>query len=124
MQYLKPNVKYLKRDVDDYFRNWKSDEWHHALIAIGARQVGKTTSILHFAEFLGCLGYRDKYNSCEIDKLTENQDAWFRNVFEIYCKVGGYPSAVQAYLQNKDYEKALTQSRTWSNCTNTFIWWC
>lgn len=51
MQYLKPNVKYLKRDVDDYFRNWKSDEWHHALIVIGARQVGKTTSILHFAEF-------------------------------------------------------------------------
>lgn len=220
MQYLKPNVKYLKRDVDDYFRNWKSDEWHHALIVIGARQVGKTTSILHFAkfnyknviyidleesdgidfinfikshpkktkdlltdyfnlhglhytdsndtiiifdeiqnseqvwslirpidvsmncdlivtgsalsktkkwfipagnfetlrmhtmsfpEFLGCLGYRDKYNSCEIDKLTENQDAWFRNVFEIYCKVGGYPAAVQAYLQNKDYEKVLDQ---------------
>lgn len=220
MQYLKPNVKYLKRDVDNYFRNWKLDDWHHALIVIGARQVGKTTSILHFAElnyknviyinleepdgidfinfiknhpkktkdlltdyfnlhdlpytdsndtiiifdeiqnseqvwslirpidvsmncdlivtgsalsktkkwfipagnfetlrmhtmsfpeFLGCLGYRDKYNSCEIDKLTDNQGAWFRNAFEIYCKVGGYPAAVQAYLLNKDYEKALDQ---------------
>ena len=53
MQYLKPNVKYLKRDVDDYFRNWKSDEWHHALIVINLWRKTHMLACGMKATFLG-----------------------------------------------------------------------
>lgn len=220
MQYLKPNVRYLSRDVDTYLKNWYWDEWHHALVVVGARQVGKTTSILHFAyenyknviyinleepdgkaliellqkhsqktdkllkeyftmyditytnsketiiifdeiqnskevwslirpidvnmncdlivtgsalaktkkwfipagnfetvrmhtmsflEFLGCIGQGERYKSCDIYNLTENQNAWFKRAFETYCDVGGYPAVVQDYLNGRDYHKTLDQ---------------
>lgn len=40
---------YLKRKIDDYLVKWKSSE-HKPLIIKGARQVGKTESIRHFAQ--------------------------------------------------------------------------
>jgi predicted AAA+ superfamily ATPase len=40
---------YLKRKIDDYLNKWKNDENHLPLIIKGARQVGKTESILEFA---------------------------------------------------------------------------
>ena len=39
----------LKRKVDDYLMEWKNRE-HNPLIIKGARQIGKTTSILEFAK--------------------------------------------------------------------------
>ncbi|MDD7442167.1 MAG: ATP-binding protein [Sutterellaceae bacterium] len=41
---------YLKRHIDAFLRNWKNDPGHLPLIVKGARQVGKTESIRHFAE--------------------------------------------------------------------------
>ena len=41
---------YYKRKVDDYLINWKSDPEHKPLIVKGARQIGKTESIMHFAQ--------------------------------------------------------------------------
>ena len=46
---------YLKRKIDDYLENWKNDPEHKPLIVKGARQTGKTESILQFA--------RKKYGS-------------------------------------------------------------
>lgn len=220
MRYLKSNVEYLKRDIDSRFENWKNDKWHHALIVIGARQVGKTTSILHFAnnsykhvvylnldeadgkdfiefvkktpkkvdkllneyftlneiaytnssetviifdeiqnseiiwslirpidtmldcdlivtgsalsetrtwfipagnfetirmhtmsfsEFLSCNGVRELYDNYNLEKLTKEDDAWFNIAFNVYCKVGGYPAAVLAFLHKTDYRKPLAQ---------------
>lgn len=40
---------YLRRKIDDYLENWKTDKDHMPLIVKGARQIGKTESILHFA---------------------------------------------------------------------------
>ncbi|WP_202108646.1 ATP-binding protein [Succinivibrio dextrinosolvens] len=40
---------YYKRKIDDYLINWKADPNHKPLIVKGARQIGKTESILHFA---------------------------------------------------------------------------
>ena len=40
---------YFKRKIDDFFLNWKEDISHKPLIIKGARQIGKTESILHFA---------------------------------------------------------------------------
>ena len=40
---------YLKRKIDDYLSEWASDPNKKPLIVRGARQIGKTESILHFA---------------------------------------------------------------------------
>lgn len=41
---------YLKRKIDDFLQKWKTDINHKPLIIKGARQIGKTESILHFAK--------------------------------------------------------------------------
>ena len=40
---------YLRRKIDEYLLNWKNDSKRKPLIVKGARQTGKTESILHFA---------------------------------------------------------------------------
>ena len=40
---------YLKRKIDKYLMEWKSAPGHKPLIVKGARQIGKTESIMHFA---------------------------------------------------------------------------
>ena len=40
---------YYRRKIDEYLKNWKADPAHKPLIVKGARQIGKTESILHFA---------------------------------------------------------------------------
>ena len=41
---------YLQRKIDQYLAAWKSNEYRKPLIVKGARQIGKTESIIHFAE--------------------------------------------------------------------------
>ena len=41
---------YYRRKIDDYLKSWKEDSNHKPLIVKGARQIGKTESILHFAK--------------------------------------------------------------------------
>ena len=40
---------YYRRKIDEYLNGWKADLEHKPLIVKGARQIGKTESILHFA---------------------------------------------------------------------------
>ncbi len=40
---------YFKRKIDKFLIQWKQDTTHKPLIIKGARQIGKTESILHFA---------------------------------------------------------------------------
>ena len=40
---------YLKRKIDNYLVEWKNNPNHKPLIIKGARQIGKTESVLHFA---------------------------------------------------------------------------
>lgn len=40
---------YFRRKIDEFLLNWKKDSAHKPLIVKGARQIGKTESILHFA---------------------------------------------------------------------------
>ena len=40
---------YLRRKIDQFLKQWKEDPEHKTLIVKGARQIGKTESILHFA---------------------------------------------------------------------------
>ena len=41
---------YLRRKIDEYLLEWKKNEERLPLIIKGARQIGKTESINHFAE--------------------------------------------------------------------------
>lgn len=41
---------YLRRKIDSFLLDWKNDPDHNPLIVKGARQIGKTESILHFAK--------------------------------------------------------------------------
>ena len=41
---------YLKRKIDTYLKEWKNSPKHMPLIIKGARQIGKTKSILNFAD--------------------------------------------------------------------------
>lgn len=41
---------YLRRKIDDYLVSWKENEEKKPLIVKGARQIGKTESIIHFAK--------------------------------------------------------------------------
>ena len=38
---------YIRRKIDDYLLRWKEDKDRLPLIVKGARQIGKTESILH-----------------------------------------------------------------------------
>ncbi len=40
---------YYRRKIDEYLNSWKADSAHKPLIVKGARQIGKTESIMHFA---------------------------------------------------------------------------
>ena len=52
---------YFKRKIDDFLQEWKADTKHKPLIIKGARQIGKTESILHFAK----QNYNPVFDSCE-----------------------------------------------------------
>ena len=41
---------YLNRKIDNYLKEWRNNEDRKPLIVKGCRQIGKTESILHFAE--------------------------------------------------------------------------
>lgn len=49
MNFKKPEL-YIKRKFDDFLVRWKDNPRHLPLIVKGARQVGKTECIRHFAE--------------------------------------------------------------------------
>ena len=44
-------MMYLKRKIDSFLCDWKKNSNHNPLIVKGARQIGKTESILHFAKY-------------------------------------------------------------------------
>ena len=65
-------MMYLKRHIDEFLKHWKDDPNHMPLIIKGARQVGKTESVKHFAA--------ESYeNLVEINFI---QDKKFLNIME------------------------------------------
>ena len=47
---VKGKIMYLKRKIDVFLENWKAKSTRKPLILRGARQIGKTAAIRHFAE--------------------------------------------------------------------------
>ncbi len=62
----------LKRKIDIFLDEWKKSSYRMPLIVKGARQIGKTASICHFA--------KNNYKSVvQIDFLLQKQ---FRDIFD------------------------------------------
>lgn len=74
---------YLKRKIDAYLKDWKNDSQRKPLIIKGARQVGKTKSIQHFAE-------ENYENIIEINFVSE----------PIYKQITENGYTVEAIIQN------------------------
>ena len=65
-------MQLLKRKIDKYLFEWKNDPNHMPLIVKGARQIGKTESIKHFA--------KESYNSViEINFALQKQ---YKDIFD------------------------------------------
>jgi len=65
-------MELLKRKIDEYLVNWKKNSERNPLIVKGARQIGKTTSIRHFAE--------NNYNNIiEINFVEEKK---YKDIFD------------------------------------------
>lgn len=64
-QYHRPMEYKLRRKIDAFLERWKQDPDRLPLIVKGARQIGKTSSIEHFAENYKCF--------VEINFITEPQ---------------------------------------------------
>jgi len=73
----------LKRKIDAYLESWKNNRERKPLIVKGARQIGKTRSIEHFAaqhykhvvkiNFVEQIKYRDIFNDgFEVDTILKN----------------------------------------------------
>lgn len=73
----------LKRKIDAYLESWKNNPERKPLIVKGARQIGKTRSIEHFAtqqykyvvkiNFVEQIKYRDIFNDgFEVDSILKN----------------------------------------------------
>lgn len=73
----------LKRKIDAYLESWKNNPERKPLIVKGARQIGKTRSIEHFAaqrykhvvkiNFVEQIKYRDVFNDgFEVDSILKN----------------------------------------------------
>ncbi len=46
-------MTYLRRKIDEFLIDWKTDTDRMPLIVKGSRQIGKTESIRHFAKIAG-----------------------------------------------------------------------
>ena len=68
-------MKLLRRKIDEYLKTWKINEDKMPLIVKGARQVGKTASIMQFA--------RDNYTNVVAINFVLQQK--YKAIFEDLC---------------------------------------
>ncbi len=107
----------MKRKIDKYLEEWKRNPAHKPLIVKGARQTGKTESILHFAEFLWAKGYTDNqiYSILEHmvtqEPFSELEMQVLKSLFLDYCVLGGMPDVVKQYIETGTFSESLDIQR-------------
>ncbi len=89
---------YLKRKIDLFLTDWKNTPDHNPLIVKGPRQVGKTASILHFAQ------------SCYENIIYINfaEEPKYRGI----CEEGYSPDDIIRSISRLDPSKKFEKSRT------------
>lgn len=89
---------YLKRKIDSFLCDWKKNSNHNPLIVKGARQIGKTESILHFA----------KYNYDNVVYINFVEEPKYKNI-----TVDGYkPEQICKNISLLNPEVKLTKGST------------
>ena len=43
-------IQFMERKIEEFYRKWKSDVIRKPLVVYGARQIGKTYSVLEFGK--------------------------------------------------------------------------
>lgn len=61
---------------------------------------------LSFEEFIDYYGALDYYKQNSIKTICEGRLQWFKETFDIYASVGGYPSVLRAYVTGQDVTEA------------------
>lgn len=91
-------MMYLKRKIDSFLCDWKKNSNHNPLIVKGARQIGKTESILHFA----------KYNYDNVVYINFVEEPKYKNI-----TVDGYkPEQICKNISLLNPEVKLTKGST------------
>ena len=91
-------MMYLKRKIDSFLCVWKKNSNHNPLIVKGARQIGKTESILHFA----------KYNYDNVVYINFVEEPKYKNI-----TVDGYkPEQICKNISLLNPEVKLTKGST------------
>lgn len=89
---------YLRRKIDDYLRRWKANMDRKPLIVRGARQVGKTEAIRHFA--------KDNYDSIiEINFYEEP-------IYQSITENGFKPDEILNRISRIDPSKKFIEGKT------------
>lgn len=71
-----------------------------------------TLEPLTFAEFTEALGYREIYETTDLFGQSEpEQYACLKGCYDIYQRIGGYPSVVKLYIQYKDLKRCEEEIR-------------
>lgn len=69
-----------------------------------------TLETLTFAEFTEVFGIRDRYETVDLYGGSESERyQQLRECYELYKRIGGYPSVVARYLAHKDLERCDTE---------------
>lgn len=66
-----------------------------------------TMNTMSFSEFLDCYQAREFYENIDLSCENKEKFEWFSQAYDIYCRIGGYPAAIQAYLNHEDPKKAI-----------------
>lgn len=89
---------YIQRKADSYLSKWKSDSQKLPLIVKGARQIGKTKTILHFA-------YQNYENVVYINFVTDEK-------FKIITKDGYEPQSIVKNITLIDSSRRFVPGQT------------
>ena len=95
---VKGKIMYLKRKIDVFLENWKAKDTRKPLILRGARQIGKTAAIRHFAE-------RHYDHVVEINFVD-------RPVFKTITAEGYTPAAIIAAISRIDNSFVFKPGKT------------
>lgn len=62
---------------------------------------------LSYEEYLNYYGAYEYYCNNSINTICAEKYDWFRKVYDVYLRVGGYPSVFKAYLDSKSLSNAF-----------------
>ncbi len=112
-------MAYLKRKIDKYLKEWKESDLKKPLIIKGARQIGKTSSILHFADnnydSVVYINFVDEPQYKEIFANGYNTESVIKNITLINQKVKIIPGKTLIIFDEiQEYSDAMTSLKFFS----------